>query len=117
MNPKSLKNDRLYLSSMLESIERIESYTQKGVTDFWNSTLIQDGVIRNLEILGEATKRLSDELRRENPQIAWKQIAGMRDVLIHDYLKVELSQVWEVVEANLPLLKTTVINLLQALEE
>ncbi len=87
---------------MLESIERIELYTNQGVTAFLESTLIQDGVVRNLEILGEATKRLSNELREENSEIPWKQIAGMRDVLIHDYLKVEISQVWEVVEENIP---------------
>jgi uncharacterized protein with HEPN domain len=74
--------------------------------------LIQDGVIRNLEVIGEATKNLSAELRAANQEIPWRQIAGMRDVLIHDYLKVNLARVWRTVVSDLPPLQEAVTRLL-----
>jgi uncharacterized protein with HEPN domain len=79
-----------------------------------NSRLIQDGVIRNLELIGEATKNLSADLRAANPEIPWRQIAGMRDVLIHDYLKVNLARVWNTVDTDLPELRATVLRLLDS---
>ena len=75
--------------------------------------MIQDGVIRNLEVIGEATKNLSEDLRDANPSIPWRQISGMRDVLIHDYLKVNLNRVWRTVENDLPPLGIAVRRLLQ----
>jgi uncharacterized protein with HEPN domain len=69
-------------------------------------------VIRNLEVIGEATKNLSSELRDANPAIPWRQIAGMRDVLIHDYLKVNLARVWRTVATDLPPLRAVVSQLL-----
>lgn len=69
-------------------------------------------MIRNLEVIGEATKNLSRELRDANPDIPWRQIAGMRDVLIHDYLKVNLDRVWRTVVNDLPVLEAAVNRLL-----
>jgi uncharacterized protein with HEPN domain len=83
-----------------------------GEESFLASRLIQDGVIRNLEVIGEATKNLSRELREANPGIPWRQIAGMRDVLIHDYLKVNLALVWRTLEHDLPPLSAAVSALL-----
>ncbi len=74
---------------------------------------VLDAVIRNFEIIGEATKRLSPDLRAAYPNIPWQQMAGFRDVLIHDYLKVNLNRVWGVIELSLPELKTTVEEILQ----
>ena len=92
--------------------KRIAEVTTGGEQEFLTSRLIQDGVVRNLEVIGEATKNLSTELREANPAIPWRQIAGMRDVLIHDYLKVNLSRVWLTVSIDLPDLRTTVTRLL-----
>ena len=92
--------------------KRIAEVTAGGEREFLASRLIQDGVVRNLEVIGEATKNLSTELREANPAIPWRQIAGMRDVLIHDYLKVNLSRVWLTVYTDLPDLRTTVTRLL-----
>nr|WP_308410442.1 HepT-like ribonuclease domain-containing protein [Fischerella muscicola] len=78
---------------------------------------MQDAVIRNFEIIGEATKRLSAEIRAADPDVPWQQVAGFRDVLIHDYLKVNLNRVWGVIEQNLPQLKATVEAILQELRE
>ena len=107
-----VNKDRLYLESIRECLERIAEYTSGGEQDFLTSRLIQDGVVRNLEVIGEATKNLSNELREANPSIPWRQIAGMRDVLIHDYLKVNLSRVWLTVSTDLPQLRATVMRLL-----
>jgi uncharacterized protein with HEPN domain len=108
-----VNKDRLYLESIRDCLERIAEYTEPGEAAFLASRLIQDGVIRNLEVIGEATKNLSEDLRASNPSIPWRQIAGMRDVLIHDYLKVNLSRVWRTVETDLPPLDAAVKRLLQ----
>jgi uncharacterized protein with HEPN domain len=107
-----VNKDRLYLESIRDCLERIAEYTDPGEQAFLASRLIQDGVIRNLEVIGEATKNLSSELREANPNIPWRQIAGMRDVLIHDYLKVNLSRVWRTVITDLPPLRDTITRLL-----
>jgi uncharacterized protein with HEPN domain len=107
-----MSKDRLYLESISDCLERINEYTEAGEEAFLASRLIQDGVIRNLELIGEATKNLSAELRAANQEIPWRQIAGMRDVLIHDYLKVNLARVWRTVVSDLPPLQAAVNRLL-----
>ncbi|MEO0488241.1 MAG: DUF86 domain-containing protein [Cyanobacteria bacterium J06659_2] len=107
-------DDTLYLSNIYEAVLKIESYTQDGRRAFMETPMIQDAVVRNFEIIGEATKRLSDELRRENADIHWRQMAGLRDVLIHDYMKVKLPRLWEVVEQDLLPLKNRVKSLLKS---
>lgn len=109
-----MSKDRLYLESIRDCLERIAEYTASGESSFMASRLIQDGVIRNLEVIGEATKNLGPELRAASPEIPWRQIAGMRDVLIHDYLKVNLARVWRTVVIDLPPLQEAVLRLLQA---
>lgn len=85
-----MKDDRLYLTHILECIGRIEGYTQDGRDAFMASSLIQDAVVRNFEIAGEATKHISQTLRDAHPHVPWKRIAGLRDVLIHNYVQVDL---------------------------
>ena len=109
-----MNKDLLYLESIRDCLERIAEYTAAGEQAFAESRLIQDGVIRNLEVIGEATKNLSTDLRAANPEIPWRQIAGMRDVLIHDYLKVNLARVWNTVHTDLPPLRATVLRLLNS---
>lgn len=109
-----MNKDRLYLESILECLDRIAKYTSEGEAAFLDSHLVQDGVVRNLISIGEATKNLSAALRAAHPQIPWRQIAGMRDVLIHDYLKVNLARVWRTVADDLPPLRATVQQLLQS---
>jgi len=83
-----MKEDAVYLRHILDAIEKIESYAAVGKEIFMTTTHWQDAIIRNLEIIGEATKRLSDVLKQSNPEIRWRNVAGLRDVLIHDYMGV-----------------------------
>ncbi|MFM6180126.1 MAG: DUF86 domain-containing protein [Dolichospermum sp.] len=108
-----MKDERLYLSNIQECIERIEEYTKGGKEEFMQTKMIQDAVIRNFEIIGEATKRLSPELRSKYSDVPWQQMAGLRDVLIHDYLKVNLNLVWQIIEQNLSDLKRQVAAIMQ----
>lgn len=97
-----MKVDRVYLLNIIECIEWIQNYTSSGEEEFMKSRLIQDAVNRNLEIIGEATKRISVELKDQNKDIPWRQMAGLRDVLIHDYMGVSNKIVWNVVQNELP---------------
>jgi uncharacterized protein with HEPN domain len=97
-----VKNDVVYLRHILDAIQKIESYVSVGQETFMSTSHWQDAVIRQLEIIGEATKRLSPELRNRYPQIPWKRVAGLRDVLIHDYLGVDISLVWRITQTYLP---------------
>ena len=81
---------------------------------FLQTPMIQDAVIRNFEIIGEAAKCLSEQIKNENPDIQWRQIAGFRDVLIHNYLNINLNRVWGVIEKNLPILTQKIENLLSS---
>jgi len=108
-----MKDDQLYLIHILECIERIESYTQGGREAFQKSKMSQDAVIRNFEVMGEAAKNVSEATRRIHPKVPWKRIAGFRDVLIHDYLGVDLGEVWNIVEQHLPPLKQSVKEILK----
>ena len=100
-----MKDDKLYLIHISECIERIESYSRKGREHFFETPMVQDAIPRNFEIIGEASKHISSKLKKSHPDLPWKEIAGFRDVLIHDYMGINIEEVWSVVEKHLPHLK------------
>ncbi len=107
-----MKEDKTYLEHILDAITKVEQYTADGRDAFMADDKTQDAVVRNLEIIGEATKRLSDDLRNLHPDIPWKQAAGLRDVLSHDYMSIDLTIVWNVIDSRLPALREAVRELL-----
>ncbi len=107
-----MKDDRLYIDHILQSIERINKYLEgKNQLVFADDLLTQDAVIRQLEIIGEATKRISNEFRTANPHVPWTDMAGMRDILIHNYLDVDLDIVWKTASESIQDLKKLLQNL------
>ena len=106
--------DLPYLRHILDAIDRIESYTAGGRESFQAEPMVRDAVLRNLEIVGEAVKNVSRALRDRSPHVPWQQVAGLRDVLIHQYFGVDLYLVWEIVEHRLPTLKQAIHDLLDA---
>ena len=108
-----MKDDRVYLLHVVDCIERIRKYTRDGQGAFIADTLIQDAVLRNLEVIGEAVKNLPEEIRELNPQIEWRKIAGIRDILIHQYFSVDLEIIWDIVENKIPDLETGVQKIIQ----
>jgi uncharacterized protein with HEPN domain len=90
-----MKSDIAYVGDILESARLIRQYVARSDREsFQADSLLQDAIVRRLEIIGEATKRLSDTFRARYPEVRWKQMAGMRDLLIHDYDEVDLDLVW-----------------------
>lgn len=108
-----MRSDRIYLLHIWDAIQRISEYTAEGKGAFLSSPMIQDAVVRNLEIIGEAVKNLSDSLKASHGNIPWKSIAGMRDKVIHEYFGVNLELVWEAVERDLPELRVAIYSMLQ----
>ena len=111
------KDPRVYLAHILECAEKIERYIRGGREEFLREELIQDAVIRNLEIIGEAAKRVDEDYRVAHSQIPWRGMAALRDVLIHQYEGIELERVWAVVEGDLPLIKQAIAAVLPPLEQ
>jgi uncharacterized protein with HEPN domain len=108
-----VKDPAVFLRHIQDSIARIEAYTATGRRAFLVDTMVQDAVIRNLEIIGEAVRNLPLDLRRQHPTIPWRSITALRNVLIHEYFGVDIDIVWRVVDRRLPALKRHVVLMLK----
>lgn len=108
------RDDRVYLRHILDAIAQIEEYTQ-GISknDFPSNRLIQDGTVRELEIIGEASRNLSEEFRAEHSAVPWPEIIAMRNRIVHAYFELDLDAVWDAVKLDLPCLKAQVEAILQ----
>lgn len=108
------KDDSVYIHHILAAIERIEAYSE-GVSfqKFLQIEILQDGVIRQLEIIGEAARNLSADLCRRHPEVPWGEIIGLRNRIAHAYYNIDLGVVWDIVQEDLPSLKRDVASILE----
>jgi uncharacterized protein with HEPN domain len=108
------KDDTVYLRHILDAIKTVDGYLS-GVseTKFKATSLLQDGAIRQIEIIGEAVRHVSKDLRRTYSEIPWQDIAGMRDKLIHDYFGVDIEKIWLTAQEDLPVLKEQIMGIMR----
>jgi uncharacterized protein with HEPN domain len=111
------KDPRVYLAQIIERLERIKEFTAGGRKAFLKDRMAQDAVIRNFEVIGEAAKRVPDDFRRKHPEIPWKGVAAFRDVLIHNYEGVNIQEVWNVIEKDLPHIEKALKSALPPLDK
>ena len=111
-----MRSDRERLFDILDAVERIEAQAARGYAAFAGDELAQTAVIRWVEIIGEATRGLTEELRQAHPEVPWRQMVAMRNVLIHGYLDIDVDLVWSVAQNDLPKLGAQVRAIVEAME-
>ncbi|MCK4303413.1 MAG: DUF86 domain-containing protein [Candidatus Eisenbacteria sp.] len=107
-----MKDDKVYLRQILEMIRRVEENSRQGKDAFMASHTLQDAVLRNLHTMTETSQRLSDRLKASHPDVEWARIAAFRNVLVHDYLGIDLVLVWNIIQNDVPQLKNAVQQML-----
>jgi len=107
-----MKEDAVYLNHILDCIANIEEDSAQGYEYFMASRTHRDAVLRNLQVMAESTQHLSDELKATQPEIEWREIATFRNILVHDYLGIDLETVWEITQRDIPRLKQAIITML-----
>lgn len=110
-----MRSDANRLQDILETLEQIEKYAQRGRDAFEADELIQNWMIRHLQILGEAAYKVSPQFQAEHPTIPWRQMIGMRHILVHDYFDINLDIVWRVVAEECPRIKADIQCLLKSI--
>ena len=111
-----MKDDLVYLRHVAECMRRIERNVSIGLDKFLASETVQDATLRNLQTMSEATQRLSEELKSTRPDIEWDRIGAFRNILVHNYLGIDLELIWTITERDMPALKKAVDEILLSFE-
>ena len=108
------RTGKLFVEDILEAIDKIKRHIE-GLTyeTFVKNELVIDAVIRNLEIIGEASRNLSEDVRKKYPEIPWGRMIGLRNIIIHEYFGVDLAIIWEIITKNLPETKPKIVAMLK----
>ncbi len=110
-----MRDDRDRLQDILDAIKKIERHAKRGRRVFEEDELVHTWMIHHIQIIGEAASKLTPTFRKTHPQVPWSQIITMRHVLVHDYLGIDLGEVWAVVERDLPSLKKEIRRIVRPL--
>ncbi|UCG70087.1 MAG: DUF86 domain-containing protein [Thermoplasmata archaeon] len=111
------RNNRLYVKDILESIKRIENYiSDQSYDEFIKNDMIRDAVLRNLEVIGEAAKNIPDAIREKYPDVPWKRIIGLRNIVIHEYFGVDFENIWKIIKENIPEIKPFIEKIHEKME-
>jgi len=106
------RSPELYIDDIIEAINKIERYTKDmDFSKFSENELVLDAVIRNLEIIGEASTHIPEKIREKYSNLPWKRIIGLRNIAIHGYFKIDLSLIWAIITKNIPLTKDTILKI------
>jgi len=108
-----MRDDGVYLRHIRECVRRIKENTAEGRDRFMASHTLQDAVLRNLQTLAESTRRLSEVAKATRPDIEWRRIAAFRNVIVHNYLGMDVEQIWTIIERDVPLLEAAVTTMLE----
>ena len=108
-----MNRDRIWLRFMLECLEHVERYIAGGEQEFAGSPLIQDAVLRRLQVIGDTSERLRSDLIVTQPRIEWDHLRGLRNVIVHEPLNIDIGALWEVASIDLPRLKQAVLEMLE----
>ncbi|MFH1422291.1 MAG: DUF86 domain-containing protein [Planctomycetota bacterium] len=112
-----MRKDNALLQDILDALDAIDTFLRgKSKEDFFQSDLLQSAVVRKLEIIGEASKNISGELKKKYPAIQWRNIAGMRNILIHKYFGINIERVWETTQKYVPELKKQIAGIIKELK-
>lgn len=109
-----MKSDLVYLVHMRECLDRLIQYTRGGRDEFMGSLLIQDGVARNLHLVAESSQRVSAAFKLQHPDVDWRGLSAFRNVMVHDYLAIDLDEVWDIVERDVPFLRAQLQEIVPA---
>jgi len=102
------KDDAIYLRHILDCLLKIEEDVAEGCKRFLASHTLQDAVLRNLQVMAESTQRLSEDVKTAHPEIEWRKISTFRNILVHDYLGIDLETIWDITQHDVPALKQSV---------
>jgi uncharacterized protein with HEPN domain len=108
-----MRDDRERLLDIQEAIDNIKKYAVRGRQAFGEDELVQSWVIRQLQILGEAATKISDDFQDRYPDMPWHKIIGMRNILVHDYFGIDVNIIWSIVEKDMPVLERQIKELLK----